>query len=311
MDRNKSDLDNLYHHVFGESKKKTGAAFEELVCLALSIKGKCRFHHDQRLKGYNGELYQLDGWNENEKITMEAKDYSISGKKVGRMDLQQLEGALSNLDVEGSIFASATGYTEPAIKFAENTPKNPKQVEIALFHIRPSTKEDERGRINSFVFKTSFSGLNFRDPSASCEFMWSDEGKLKIQNLQEVSGAKEIRSEIEFFYTKDGVKNHSSREVQYEIAKIHSEFSEPGSEGKTAHGCLMTRGYHILFGGKLYELKGIEYNIPYFHDAPQIHELKKEGESVLFFKSEDGRFDTLLTDDELRKGMKYFRNRGG
>ena len=42
---------------------------------------------------------------------VEAKDYSIEGKKVGRGDIQKQAGALNDLPIKQGIFASAIDYT--------------------------------------------------------------------------------------------------------------------------------------------------------------------------------------------------------
>ena len=82
---------------------------------------------------------------------VEAKDYSIEGKKVGRGDIQKQAGALNDLPIKQGIFASATDYTAPAKKYANSTHINPSQKPINLLHIRPSTELDRKGRVERII----------------------------------------------------------------------------------------------------------------------------------------------------------------
>ena len=90
---------------------------------------------------------------------VEVKDYTIDKRKVGRSDLQKLQGALTDLDFEKGVFVSATDYTKPAKKYSDGAEINPLQKEIDLFHIRPSTELDEKGRVKKFQINNSYKSL--------------------------------------------------------------------------------------------------------------------------------------------------------
>ena len=124
----KSPIDNLFNELYGYYPKKAGTAYELLVAGALKIITGENIKYDQHLKGnYSETDYQLDGLNVNQNQMIEAKDYSISNSKVGRDDIQKLQGALSDLNVDKGLFASATDYTKPAKKYSDGTIKNPIQ----------------------------------------------------------------------------------------------------------------------------------------------------------------------------------------
>lgn len=71
---------------------------------------------------------------------LEAKYYSILGEKVGRDDIQKLNGALVDLDAfHRGVFVSATDYTKPAIEYAMASEKMPHGKPIDLYQVRNST----------------------------------------------------------------------------------------------------------------------------------------------------------------------------
>ena len=93
--KKKSPIDNLFFDIFGYYPNKAGTAYEILVAAAIKIITGETIHYDQNLKGiYSKTNYQIDAINESENKIIEAKDYTIQNKKVGRPDLQKLQGAL-------------------------------------------------------------------------------------------------------------------------------------------------------------------------------------------------------------------------
>ena len=144
MSYEKSSIDEFFHGIYGFYPEKAGQAYELLVNAALKIINKdLDVKYNQFKEGiYSQQKYQLDGIKD-DKESIEAKDYTIRNEKVGRPDVQKQEGGLIDLPYEGGIFASATGYTRNAEKYAEGTYKNPNGKPIDLYDIRPSTEEDE------------------------------------------------------------------------------------------------------------------------------------------------------------------------
>ena len=151
-----SQIDEFFKGIYGFYPKKEGAAYEMLAAAVTKLLSQdSRVQHDEQLRGqFSQTLYQIDVLEDAQgsKKFGEAKDYTDRNAKVGRPDLQKLGGALPDLPVDGGVFYSATDYTKPAKKYAENA----KQITgkpIDLMHIRPSTEKDEEGRIKTIVFR--------------------------------------------------------------------------------------------------------------------------------------------------------------
>lgn len=82
-----------------------------LVAAAFKIVTGQQLKYDQHLRGeYSETDYQIDGLNLDEQKAIEAKDYTIDNRKVGRPDLQKLQGALSDLTlrVDNSLLRQTT-----------------------------------------------------------------------------------------------------------------------------------------------------------------------------------------------------------
>lgn len=92
----KSPIDELFYSLMGFYPTKEGAAYEIISAAALSLLEHREAKHNQFLIGLSASQYQLDGLIENDTM-IESKDYTKRGAKVGRDDLQKMEGALTDL----------------------------------------------------------------------------------------------------------------------------------------------------------------------------------------------------------------------
>ena len=146
--KEKSEIDELFFRLMGYYPTKAGQAYEMISAAALGIVKAQIAEHNKFMKGESGgRPYQLDGLL-NGNIMVESKDYTLDDKKVGRPDLQKLQGALTDLpQIKEGIFTSATNYSKDAIKYAEGTEINDLQKKITTVDVRPSTVDDEKGRI--------------------------------------------------------------------------------------------------------------------------------------------------------------------
>lgn len=148
-----SILDELYYQLYGERLPKKGQALERLSAVALKLlQEECKVQYDQQVRAkFSNTVYQLDGLIDEggRQVMVEAKDYTVSGEKVGRSDLQKMEAALTDLDIPEGKFVSATDFSNRAKPFAESTKTNPKAYPIELSHVRPSNLEDEKGRVKT------------------------------------------------------------------------------------------------------------------------------------------------------------------
>lgn len=288
----KSPIDELFYELYGFYPNKAGTAYEIIVASAIKIISGDNIKYNQHLKGtYSKSDYQLDGLNIDKKQMIEAKDYTINKKKVGRDDLQKLQGALSDLDVEKGIFASATDYTKPAKKYSESTGKNPLHKEIELYNIRESTELDEKGRINKFVVTLSMITPDFN--LAKMNFAWTNDAieKFKQNGLIE----KPIKLSTDRFYNEDGTINCLIEDFTYNNQPIHVNMDDEFGEG-----CWLLPNRFIKYENELYGFKGIEYKIPY-KKSDTTFTIESDGQPKILIKSEDGKVNKLLTDEQFRK----------
>jgi len=181
MPYEKSPIDDFFFSLYGFYPTKAGRAYELLSNAALMlIKGESEASYDQFVKGeYSDQVYQIDGVIG--EISIEAKDHTIKNEKVKRPEVQSQEGGLIDLPFNEGIFTSATGYTINAKKYADGTSINPTAKKIELFNIRPSTIEDEKGRVKTVIFEIIITTLNFR--AAKITPFYTKEGYANIGKL--------------------------------------------------------------------------------------------------------------------------------
>ncbi len=126
----KSPIDELFYNLMGYYPTKEGAAYEIISTAVLGFVENKEATHNQFLIGESQSKYQLDGLIDRD-IMIEAKDYTKRKEKVGREDLQKMQGALTDLpQIKKGYFTSATKYTEPAQKYAKGSSTNTFQKEI-------------------------------------------------------------------------------------------------------------------------------------------------------------------------------------
>ncbi len=288
----KSPLDELFNELYGYYPKKAGTAYELLVAGALKIITGDNIKYDQHLRGtYSETDYQIDGLNVDKKQMIEAKDYTINKRKVGRTDLQKLQGALTDLDVDKGLFASATDYTKPAKKYSASSSKNPVQKAIELYNIRQSTELDEKGRINKFVINLNVIVPDFK--AGQMDFAWT---KSAIEKFKKNGLAnKPITLVTDRFYNEDGTMNCTIMDFTSENQPIHRNMDD-----KFGEGCWLLPNRFIKHENELYEFKGIAYKIPY-RTSTTTFTVESEGNPKVLIKSEDGSINKLLTDKQFRK----------
>jgi hypothetical protein len=289
----KSPIDELFFELYGYYPNKSGQSFEMIVAAALKLLYNKDISYDQRIRGdFSETVYQLDGVvnDDSNKSMIEAKDYTIDDQKVGRGDMQKLQGALTDLSVDKGIFASATDFTKPAKKYAESSSENPMQKPIELLHIRPSTEKDETGRIKRIVIKMRMNVPDYGN--SKMNFIWTKEGAEELQ--KDGHANKLVSMSVDKFYDKDG----NTLITIHDLTKLHS----PGTtfeKGFISKGCWIIRGY-LNFESKLFSIRGIEYEVPFRVSEDEIV-IESEGQPKLFIKNEDGTIDKLITDKDLKK----------
>ena len=169
--------------------------------------------------------------------------------------LQKLQGALVDLDYQKGIFASATGYSLPAKKYAVSSQTNTRQSQIDLYDIRPSVKEDEEGRVKEIHVTFTLVIPDYDNAQFIPRF--SDEGYNRFEE-KGLMGQK-ISFNFDTFYNADGTENCPLYEFSRDIQPIHIHI-----EDKFARGSWLLHGKYLKYDDSLYELNGIEYKIPYY-----------------------------------------------
>lgn len=292
-----SPIDDLYKEIFGEYPQKVGTALERLATIAYNEIRAQRTKVDQHLKGtYSGTDYQLDGLavRDGHQEMIEAKDYSISGEKVGRDDIQKLNGALVDLEsIHRGVFASATEYTKPAVEYAKASEKMPQGKPIDLYQVRNSTELDEKGRIKVIHFEINAFCLDFGKGKYSPIF--TKDGRDNI--LRDYPECDELTYTLSEFTDLEG-------NVIKTIAELTSQTNKEVKmdvDQKLVEGNWDLKGLYVRFpNGNYYEIARIEYHIPIFV-IKESFDIKRDGKPCLLVKSEDGSINTLLTDEQLRQ----------
>lgn len=301
-----SIVDDLYYKLYGEHQTKEGQALERLSAVAFKLlEEERKVQYDQQVRAkYSGTVYQIDGLigEGNEQVMVEAKDYTVRGEKVGRADIQKLEGALTDLDISEGKFVSATDYTNRAKPYAKSTKVNPKQNPITLYHIRPSTLEDEQGRIKTIQVTMVAHGLAFEKgkykPIINAEFFETIKNKIPLSG-------KELIVSLYQFYDKEGNVVETVRNITYQLNFRLQDDYEKGYELEGKWEFVSPVYMDVPSFGKVM-IDAIQYKIPTYTDEFTFS-INQEGKPVLLIKSEDGTIDKLFTDEQLKK----FRFEGG
>lgn len=291
MSYEKSSIDDFFHGIYGFYPEKAGQAYELLVNAALKIINKdSELKYNQFRDGiYSQQKYQLDGIKD-DKESIEAKDYTIRNEKEGRPDVQKQEGGLIDLPYEGGIFASATGYTRNAKKYAEGTYKNPNGKPIDLYDIRPSTEEDEEGRIKTIIVNINSIYLDFNNWTVTPIFTKESREELLNQfgeNRIPIMMAAIYNSDKSIFITVKDWTNSLNSLINFEdnndVLIGETDFSNK----------------YILIQDALYGISKIRYQIPIRRDSQELR-IEQDGNACLLVKNSDGTTNTLLTDVQLK-----------
>ena len=295
-----SVVDDLYYQLYGEHQTKEGQALERLAAVAFKLLEEARkVQYDQQLRApYSQTVYQVDGLigEGDQQVMVEAKDYTVRNDKVGRADIQKLEGALTDLDIAEGRFVSATDYTNRAKPYAESTKSNPKQNPIELYHVRPSVPEDEKGRIKTIVVNIIAHGLDFERgtylPLINKKFFESIKAKLSE------NGDKQ-RTTLYQFYNEAGQVIETFKYITLQLNHRLPKDSGKGYilEGKWDFSEPVYVDMEPL--GKVL-IDALEYKIPTYTDECTFA-INQDGNPVLLVKSEDGTVNKLFTDKQLKE----------
>lgn len=291
-----SKTDEIFEKIFSRTPNKDGVAFEQLAAIICHLINGGEVKHDNKLRGeFSKTLYQLDVHQiaESASLMGEAKDYSVRDSKVGRGDIQKLGGALPDLkEINSGMFFSATGYTKPAQKYAEEA-QDIIGKPITLYGLRPSTELDERGFIKTIIIKVYITTPQPQNAKWSPRITEKGQDALK-KLLKEGQELLEVQSALHFFYDDKGREVLSLQELtSYGYGDINQD------TGKT-HACFCLTGKYIKIKGVLAEIHGLEYEVPYTHETEEIR-ITDDSENRLALLDKDGNAIKIITDKKLRK----------
>lgn len=293
----KSEIDELFYRLMGYYPTKAGQAYEIISVAALGVVKTQMAEHNRFIKGESGgRPYQLDGLLGGN-IMVESKDYTIDDRKVGRTDLQKMQGALTDLkDIKEGYFTSATKYTRDAIKYAEGTRTNDFQKTITPIDVRPSTKEDKKGRIMMFAVTMIYAVPDYERGSKNIIF--ADGGREMIDTYMKSHGLNECSFGTGTLYDSNG-------NFLITIADL-SRKNPPkfNNDDQYVSGSFLIEGAYIKFYDILVPVKGISYK-----DVPIVRGLNEftieaRGDATLLIQSEKMGVNKLITDADLKKAIE-------
>lgn len=295
-----SIVDDLYFKLYGVHQTKEGQALERLSAVAFKLlEEERKVRYDQQVRApYSGTVYQVDALlgEGNQQTMIEAKDYTVRGEKVGRADLQKMEGALTDLDIPEGRFVSATDYTNRAKPYAKSTENNPKQNPISLYHVRPSNEEDGKGRIKSIVITIVANGLEFErgkyQPIINSKFFEGIKDKLPEK------GEKQKVTLFKFFDAEGNVVE-TFRNITLQLNNRLPKDCDKGYVLKGKWVFPQPVYIDMIPLGRVL-IDSILYEVPTYTDECTFT-VDQKGSPVLLIKSEDGTVNKLFTDHQLRQ----------
>ncbi|WP_151201449.1 hypothetical protein [Pseudoalteromonas piscicida] len=239
-------------------------------------------------------LYQMDVYSGSgaEASMGEAKDYTVQGKKVGRGDLQKLGGALPDIkEINSGKFFSATGYTLPARKYADNS-EGIVGKPIELYELRPSIELDENNFISSLIIEGMIYGPDRANIKITPHF--TEQGKKELRSLLKAGeNTFSYRTQLQYFYDSQG------NELLNLFELTSNGYGDIHEVTGMSHGCYILEGAYIKVHGLLVAVHCIEFEVPYITDRFEA-KITDDRELRLTVIDSKGCIIAGITDDGLR-----------
>lgn len=300
------NLNDIHKAIFGVDQSREGEALEKISNLVFSILRKEHSKWDVSVPGeYSEQSYQVDGVLEKSGESIECKDYSKRGDKVGRPDVQSYEGALIDQPFKKGNFVSSTGYSNRVPKYEQGLTKNPKAVPIECYEIRNAEQKDLEGRILRIIVNICVGYPNFEEWRVFPIFTNAGEKKLNTE-LQDGSYVSRIDKICDgqgnVISTILKITEECNKYVYPELDEIYFTYRP------------LTTGY-VEIKNTWIELKGIEFEIPIVRITDVI-EIEAANEVALYVKSSSGSINKILSIEELKDqyakmgGLKSQRAKG-
>ena len=289
----KSPIDELFYTLMGYYPSKEGKAYEIISTAILGLIENKDAVHDQYLIGESKSKYQLDGLIDGN-IMLEAKDYTKRKDKVGRDDLQKLQGALTDLpQIKKGYFTSATDYTEPAQKYAKGSATNSHQKEIVTIELRPSTLEDEKERIKEIIVDITMVSPNFH--TGKYEILFLDNERLNFEKHLRRQRLNKVHLQIHCFYNSNG----EVMETMEHLSK--TQFPKFAMDATEVDGIFSISAF-VKVDEQLFAIKGIKYHIP-IQRRKETFTIKSNGNATILVKSDKLGINKLFTDTDMKNAI--------
>ncbi len=311
-----SIIDNLFFDLFGFYPNKEGQSYEMIVGAVLKILySNNKIIRDERKRGdYDKNLYQIDVSLysvDSASIMVEAKDHTKFTSKVSRPELDKMAGSLIDIDFTSGYFFSATDYTRDAKKKALGSKINPSAKNISLYHLRPSTTEDRKGRvevfqINLIAYQLDTLNTIFSPTLPDDIYNQFKEKGVPLDNLISIL---QPNLKDDFIECKGELfDNNRNKLGEFEFCKTldKSIYEQAKENGLVAKGTWKVDSGSISINGNTSNLELVHYKVT-FTEYTETFEVKSKGIPILLVKSEDGSIDKLITDNQL-KGITFSDN---
>lgn len=308
-----SEIDKLFFNLFGFYPNKEGQSYEMIVGAVLKILYTTnKIIKDERKRGlYDKNLYQIDVSlysGDTEAIMVEAKDHTKFTSKVSRPEIDKMAGSLIEIDFASGYFFSATDYTRDAKKKSIGSKLNPAAKDISLYHLRPSTSEDRKGRVEIFKINLNTYQLDANNTVFSPTLPPNiyDDLKGKGVPLDNLISVLQPNYHDNFIECK-GVLYDNNRnklgEFDFYKSLDKSIYEEAKANGLVAKGTWKVDRGSITINGHISNIELVHYKLTFVEHTETI-EIKSQGTPVLLVKSEDGTINKLITDYQL-KGITF------
>lgn len=297
--KSKSPIDDLFYQLMGYIPDKAGQAYEIISSAVLSLVLNKEGKLNQYIEGQSGSKYQLDGLIDST-LMVESKDYTNRDAKVGRGDLQKMEGALTDLpNITKGLFTSATNYTRDAILYTDGSEKNKLQKKIVPVNIRPVNNEDETGRIKKILINFRSVYPDYQNGKHSVVFAEGEEEKLHNMLFTDNINSNKINISFRIDNFYDDQFNIICT-LDDLIREQHPQYSYDDTIINT---CFIVDAF-VIIQGELYKIKGIK-----FEDVPIVKDdfsfsITPNGNATILVESNKLGINKLITDTDLIAAIK-------
>ena len=264
----RSEIDELFFRLMGYYPKKAGEAYEIISATALGIIRDQSAEHNKYLQGLSGgRPYQLDGLLNGETM-VESKDYTIDDRKVGRPDF---------------------------LKYAQGTESNGTQKEITAVDVRPSTPDDEKGRVMKIHVTMNFSAPDFDRGKTS--FIYTDGAKKLIEDYMRSHGMTEYMFGTDVLYDENG-------KFLKTIADLSRENQPKFTDDDDYVSGEFPIDAYIKFCEILVPIKGIAYTDVPIARGKEDFVIEMRGNATILIKSDKLGVNKLITDVDLKNAIQ-------